>query len=41
VKNTRAHTSSDDALALAQCLSKALAAKPGQSLGLADVLRAI
>jgi DNA polymerase III epsilon subunit-like protein len=39
VKNAREHTSGDDALALAQCLSKALTAKPGQDLGLADLLR--
>ena len=39
VKNAREHTSGDDALALAQCLSKALAAKPGQDLGLAEILR--
>ena len=41
VKNARAHTAGDDALALAQCLSKALTADPGQSLGLAEELRAV
>ena len=41
VKNARAHTAGDDALALAQCLSKALAAEPGQRLGLAEELRAV
>ena len=39
VKNAREHTSGDDALALAQCMSKALTAKPGQDLGLAEILR--
>lgn len=39
VKIAREHTSGDDALALAQCLSKALTAKPGQDLGLAEILR--
>ena len=41
VKDHRAHTAGDDALALAQCLSKALKAEPGQSLGLAEALRSV
>ena len=41
VRNHRAHTAGDDALALAQCLSKAVKAEPGQSLGLAEALRSV
>ena len=41
VKGTRAHTADGDALALAQCLSKAVMSAPGQSLGLGERLRAM
>ena len=41
VKGTRAHTADGDALALAQCLSKAVKSPPGQSLGLGERLRAM
>ena len=40
VKHPRAHSAEADALALAQCLSKALRSEPGHSLGLGEGLRA-
>ena len=41
VKQSRAHNAEADALALAQCLSKALKSQPGQSLGLGERLREV
>ena len=39
IKQSCAHNAEADALALAQCLSKALRSQPGQSLGLGERLR--
>ena len=41
VKQSRAHAAEADALALAQCLSKALKSQPGQSLELGERLREV